>query len=79
MSQDKNWTGGTENWLGPKAPPVGSITVTLEQAVDLLIAQHGLPAVYAEVRSRPGFCGNCGCPLLDDQPHVPGGLGYCHG
>jgi hypothetical protein len=48
-------------------------------AVDALIAEHGLKAVYEAVRlDRDGFCGNCGCPLDDGAPHQAAGIGWCY-
>lgn len=47
-------------------------------AITALIAEHGLHAVYTDVREREGYCSNCGCPLLEGEAHAPGGIGMCY-
>lgn len=51
----------------------------LTNAVDALIAEYGLKAVYYDVRKRDGFCKNCGTPLSPEDVHHPwgGSLGSC--
>lgn len=50
----------------------------LRRSVDALIESHGLAAVYNEVRSRPGFCGNCGGVLEDGIQHSYFSMGGCY-
>lgn len=50
----------------------------LQQRLEKLVEQYGLPLVYDTLRGFPGYCLNCGIPLNDNETHQPGNLGICY-
>lgn len=46
--------------------------VTLEEAMTALVQEHGLSAVWRELRRRGGWCENCGCSFETGTHHVWG-------
>lgn len=49
----------------------------LPEDLQALVDEHGLPEVHRALMAMPGFCRNCGCPLIKGELHNFAGMGSC--